>query len=121
MHGGGEEPTTAEGTFGERVRALRFEKGLSQPALGALMPEPRHLSWVSKIELNQQEPTLADLAALAAALDVDVRWLLTGEASGMTEFVARMSEMEPHLDGRATRQILAITRQIIDELREHPQ
>lgn len=112
------------------MRALRLEKNLSQEGLAALCPPtkdrsgnvvPHGNSWISNIERDIYEPSLEDLAALATALDVDLRWLVTGEASGMSEFVARMSEMETQLDGRAVRQILAITRQIIEELRDYPQ
>lgn len=77
-------------------------------------------SWVSNIETNKNEPSLADLAALADALNVDVRWLLTGEASGMTEFVARMSELELQLDARAVRMLLRLAQQQVEELRDYP-
>lgn len=85
------------------------------------MLEPRHLSWVSKIELNQQEPNLADLICLAQVLNVDVRWLLSGEASGMTEFVARMAEIETALDARGVRLLLRLALQQVEELRDYPQ
>lgn len=66
---------------------------------------------MSKVEKGELDPSLADLVALATALNVDVRWLLTGEASGMTEFVARMSELELNLNEQAVRGLIALATQ----------
>lgn len=64
---------------------------------------------------------MADLGGLAVALNVDVRWLLTGEASGMTEFIARMAELETLLDARSVRLLLRTALQQVEELRDYPQ
>lgn len=79
------------------------------------MPEPRHFSWVSKIEKGTQEPTLADQIALADILNVDVRFLLTGEASGLTEFAARMQEFEAKLHPRYVRLLLRHAQDYLEE------
>ena len=103
---------------------MRIERGLSQDGLAALMPPftrgkkttPRTNSWVSYIETGKQEPGLADLQLLAEALQVDVRWLLSGEASGMTEFTARMSEMELQMDWRAVQTVIGVAMQQVEIL-----
>lgn len=109
---------------------MRIELNLSQEGLAALCPPTKDRqgnvtnhdnSWISRIENNINEPALADLAALATALKVDVRWLLSGQASGMSEFTARMAEIEAELDGRAVRLLLATALQQVEELREERQ
>jgi transcriptional regulator with XRE-family HTH domain len=100
-HGG--VPKISEETFGQRVKALREEMGLDQPGLAALFPPtsrgPRSANWISLIEKDKQKVRLPEIPMFAQVLGVDLRWLLTGEASGMTEFAARMSQLETRLDG----------------------
>lgn len=65
-------------TFGERLRELRKEKGLSQRALGDLVEV--NFTYLSKIENEKldfaQFPSEELIRKLAAALDADVDELL---------------------------------------------
>jgi transcriptional regulator with XRE-family HTH domain len=66
--------------FGERVRALRHQAGLSQAELAqraGLAP-----SSVSKVETGQMSPTYDVLLRLAKGLSLDLSDLLTPEARG---------------------------------------
>ncbi len=102
-----------EETFGGRVRALRAERGLSQEALAGLCGHGN--SWLSRIEGDITEPSLADLRALADGLKVAVGWLVTGEASGDTEFIARLKGLEKQLDRRGRNAVLAVAQQQVDD------
>jgi transcriptional regulator with XRE-family HTH domain len=53
--------------FGERVRALREQAGLSQPALATLIDKSRQS--VSKIERGQQSVLSEDVWILSSALE----------------------------------------------------
>lgn len=97
------------------MRNLRIEKNLSGDGLAALLPKRHHFSWISKIETNVMEPTVADLIALAQALDVTVGWLATGEATGDSEFIARMKGYEPQLDRRGRNLALTLVERYIEE------
>ena len=94
---------------------MRIERNLSQDGLAALMPKRRHLSWVSGIERGLQEPNLSDLHGLSAALQVSMGWLVSGSASGETEFVTRLRGMEPLLDERGQRAVLATAEREVEE------
>lgn len=94
---------------------MRIERNLSQDGLASAMPSGRKLAWVSKVETGRQEPNLADLAALGRALQVSVGWLVTGDDSGETEFVARLRAMEPLMDERGRREVLATAQRQVEE------
>jgi transcriptional regulator with XRE-family HTH domain len=57
---------------GQRVRAARIAKGISQAQLGA----PMTRAMVSAVELGKISPSLETLAHFAARLDLRVRDLL---------------------------------------------
>lgn len=67
-------PSTA--VFGERVRALRQEAGLSQEQLGELAGF--HRTYVSALELGTRNVGLRGIVRLATALGVDPADLVTG-------------------------------------------
>lgn len=54
--------------FGERIRALRLERGLSQERLADLAGV--HRTYLSSLELGQRNIGLDNILALAAALEV---------------------------------------------------
>lgn len=62
------------GEFGEKVRAFRVSRGLSQ----ATLAENAHLDrkTISRIENSQYSPSLASVFAIAEALDVDAKELI---------------------------------------------
>ena len=64
---------------GERVKALRKKRGLSQEQLGVMIGFSQ--SKISKIE-NGNCDSLSDLKLLAAALDVKLEDLVREEADG---------------------------------------
>jgi len=59
---------------GPAIRAIRLEAELSQEALAERADLDR--TYVSGVERNRRNPTLASLQALCAALDVDLDELL---------------------------------------------
>lgn len=69
---------------GERVRALRQKRGLSQEQLAG---PGLSASYVSLIESGRRQPAAGALAALAAALDTSVDFLRHGESATMTQQV----------------------------------
>lgn len=64
-------------TFAERIKTARLLAGLSQAALGETMRRPYRS--ICRWETGQSRPTPSGSAALAKALGVSLRWLLTGE------------------------------------------
>jgi len=60
--------------FGEHLRALRKQRGLSQQALA----DEADISWptVQRVEAGSQSATLEVLAALAQALDISLKELV---------------------------------------------
>ena len=94
---------------------MRIERNLSQDGLAMCLPSRRHLSWVSKVEAGKQEPGIADLEALADALRVSVDWLVRGNTVEETEFVARLRGMEPLMDDRGRREVLAVAQRQVEE------
>lgn len=61
-------------TFGQTLRNLRIEKGLSQEKLAFEAGITRN--YVSLLELSQRSPTLDTLESLAGALDISVSTLI---------------------------------------------
>ncbi len=63
-----------ETSFGQKLKALREEKGLTQEALAKRIEEAGgYLSRVhiARLETDKQQPSLATAQKIAAALDVD--------------------------------------------------
>ena len=57
-------------SFGNRVRSVRSEKGISQEALAGLADLDR--TYISGVERGIRNISLVNIAALATALDVSV-------------------------------------------------
>lgn len=64
-------------TIGDRIRALRTEKGMTQGDLAKVADVS--IAAVSKWEKNQAEPKGNSLSALATTLDVSMEFLVSGE------------------------------------------
>lgn len=68
--------SAATGQFGQRVRALRSGKGLSQEALAE--GTDLHWSYIGQVERGQTNLTLHNILKLADALGVDPGELVCG-------------------------------------------
>lgn len=62
--------------FGQRIRARREAKGLSQEELGECAE--LHRTYVGKLERGEVNPSLSNLVRLADGLDVDLGELTEG-------------------------------------------
>jgi transcriptional regulator with XRE-family HTH domain len=60
--------------FGEKVRELRKEKGLSQEELS--YKADLHRTYIGMIERAEKNITLTNIEKIATALDVDIKKLL---------------------------------------------
>ena len=69
-------PTETLRHFGERVRASRHERGLSQEGLAARAG--LHWTYVGQVERGQRNLSLNNLLRIAQALDVDPGQLVSG-------------------------------------------
>jgi transcriptional regulator with XRE-family HTH domain len=86
----------AEQQVGQRVRALRTERGLSQEQLAG---PGVSASYVSLIESGRRHPSAAALETLAAALGTTADFLLHGEAAAarrQAELDLRLAELALH-------------------------
>ncbi len=66
--------------FGNRLRTLRTEAGLSQEALGDIATV--HRTYVSLLERGDATPTLYSVVRLAEALAIDPAELVRGLTTG---------------------------------------
>lgn len=62
--------------FGQRIKQLRLEKGLSQEHLGELCSLDR--TYISSLERGHRNVSLKNIASLAKALDVTLSELFDG-------------------------------------------
>ncbi|MCY8506482.1 helix-turn-helix domain-containing protein [Bacillus atrophaeus] len=69
--------------LGNRIRALREQKGYSQEKLGS--KAGLHRNFISSLELAQKNPTYTTLIKLASALNVNVTELLPNENNSDNE------------------------------------
>lgn len=60
--------------FGEKIKSLRIEKGLTQKELGDLIDQSQ--SAVYYWEANKQEPTISALKKLCAFFEVTADYLI---------------------------------------------
>ncbi|MDH7577369.1 MAG: helix-turn-helix transcriptional regulator [Bacillota bacterium] len=68
--------------LGRRIRSLRQQLGLTQEELGERAHI--HYSYVGQVERGDKMPSLRTLKSLAAALNVDLHYLLEEPASYQT-------------------------------------
>ena len=65
-----QEQFTRSDRLGADLRALRKSRGLTLHNLADRLG--RSVGWLSQVERNLSEPSIADLGQIASALDVDV-------------------------------------------------
>ena len=63
--------TDIRNEFGDRLRSIRLEKGISQEALAA--QADLHRTYVSSVERGARNVSLLNIARLAEALSVEIR------------------------------------------------
>ena len=81
-------------TLGADLRALRKARGLTLVALGETLG--RSVGWLSQVERDISEPSIADLRGMARALDVSVSSLFrTVAAPGEEGFIVRADARRP--------------------------
>jgi transcriptional regulator with XRE-family HTH domain len=76
----------ADANVGQRVRALRLERGLSQRDLAA---PGMSYAYLSRIEAGERTPSLSALIELADRLDTSALYLATGKTSGRCPLCGR--------------------------------
>lgn len=64
-------------TIGDRIRYARKTRRVSQTELGKMCGRSRKAVW--RWEHNEASPSAWELAAIAAALHIDLHWIITGE------------------------------------------
>jgi len=72
------------GTFGNRLHTLRIKKQLSRRYVADQIGLST-TTQLSHYENNDGFPTIPHLIKLAAVLDADIHWLLTGECAPTTQ------------------------------------
>lgn len=89
-------------TLGADLRALRKARGLTLSDMAERLQ--RSVGWLSQVERNKSDPTIADLRQIAALLDVSVSMLFRHDAAPVKEagFVVRRDarrKIGSHIDG----------------------
>lgn len=92
---------------------MRIEKNLSLEGLAAASGE-HHFTWYQKVEKDRLNLKLSDIYHLAEILGVTPGWLLDGDRDD-SEFVSRLRGMEPQLDERGKRAVLATAEREVEE------
>lgn len=93
-------------TLGADIRALRRARGLTLAGLGEALN--RSVGWLSQVERDLSDPSIADLKQMAAALDVSL--------SSLFRSVAPEHEQGLIVRNDARRPIGSRTRGLIEEL-----
>jgi transcriptional regulator with XRE-family HTH domain len=68
---------TIQQEFGERVKKIRLQKGISQEKLAEFAG--LHRTYISSIELGKRNVSLKNIQALASALEVSIHQLFKSE------------------------------------------
>lgn len=81
--------------IGERIKEARQERGLSQEELAQIINSTK--SAISRYESGKRQPRIEQLKSIAAALNVDVNWLMNGRTlegrdKAWKDYVARRFE-----------------------------
>lgn len=87
-------------TLGADLRALRKARGMKLTGLAARLG--RSVGWLSQVERDLSEPSIADLRQIAAVLDVPVSMLFSHEALPGQEagYIVREGSRRPLGPGR---------------------
>ncbi len=100
--------------FGERLKQLREQKGLTQEDLGKRLKLTK--ANISKYESNKLEPNLETINYLAGFFDVTTDYLL-GRTHNRTEVLSELSEQELEVIFR-TRKVTFLGEDLDDEDKE---
>jgi transcriptional regulator with XRE-family HTH domain len=73
----------ADAEAGQRIKALRLERGLSQRDLSA---PGMSYAYLSRIEAGERTPSLSALIELADRLETSALYLATGRTTGRCPF-----------------------------------
>jgi transcriptional regulator with XRE-family HTH domain len=76
----------ADARAGERIKALRLERGLSQRDLSA---PGMSYAYLSRIEAGERTPSLSALIELAERLDTSALYLASGKTGRRCPFCGR--------------------------------
>lgn len=117
---------TLEQTIGDRIRAMRIERGMrSQRALAERLTAlgfPTTRKQIGDWESNATKPhTPEQWRGLEVALRVGQDYLMHGEdeeEGGDSEFIARIRGLEASLRPRDRRHVLRVIQSLIDENEE---
>jgi len=99
-------------TFGDRVKELRKQKGMSQEKLAELLFLESKAT-ISSYETNRRMPAADVLAGMAVALETTVDYLLNGETEKnetINQAVWFLQQLSPELQKVALEQIKILHR-----------
>ncbi len=101
-------------SYGNRLKVLRKLLNLTQRQLAKLLDVS--LSYITKLEREEREPSVKLLRNLSEKLSVNLNWLLTGRG---TPFFEREGVKEPlPLEGRRTVALSSLSSMSAEELEE---
>ena len=72
-------------TIGERVKAVRKNKSLTQAELGEMIKTSR--CYISRVESGFEQPTQRWILLVSLILNVNYNWLMYGSIEGKTNAV----------------------------------
>lgn len=99
-------------TFGDRVKELRKQKGMSQEKLAELLFLESKAT-ISSYETNRRMPAADVLAGMAVALETTVDYLLNGGTETnetLNQAMVLLQQLSPELQMIALEQIRVLTR-----------
>jgi transcriptional regulator with XRE-family HTH domain len=84
--------------FGERLRAARKRRGLSQRQLALATGRAVSPEYISRIESGYRAPSLNAIEKLAAGLDLDPAFLRTGDPGSVVLAALSVADVMPLLE-----------------------
>jgi transcriptional regulator with XRE-family HTH domain len=84
--------------FGERLRAARKRRGLSQRQLALATGRAVTAEYISRIESGYRAPSLNAIEKLAAGLDLDPAFLRTGDPGSVVIAALSVADVMPLLE-----------------------
>ena len=84
--------------FGERLRAARKRRGLSQRQLALAAGPGLSSAYISRLESGYRAPSLNAIEKLAAGLDLDPAFLRTGDPGSVVIAAVSVGDVMPILE-----------------------
>jgi transcriptional regulator with XRE-family HTH domain len=84
--------------FGERLRAARKRRGLSQRQLALAAGPGLSSAYISRLESGYRAPSLNAIEKLAAGLDLDPAFLRTGDPGSVVIAAVSVADVMPILE-----------------------